>query len=138
MSENGSSEKIIAFVLYPGLTPLDLVGPLTALMTYGPVFRTVVVGERIEPMGSDTPLKLVPSATFDEITHPFVVIVPGGGLPTYQAMANLALRDWLCSVAEGAELVGSVCTGALILAAAGLLQGRQATTHWAHSKVLRR
>lgn len=57
-------------------------------------------------------------------------------MPTYQAMADTRLRDWLCAVADGAEIVGSVCTGSLILAAAGLLQGCQATTHWAHSKVL--
>jgi transcriptional regulator GlxA family with amidase domain len=67
-----------------------------------------------------------------------VVIVPGGGAPTIKAMGNLAIRDYLRQVADMAPVVGSVCTGALILAAAGLLEGRQATTHWAYHRLLER
>ena len=131
-------EKLIAFVLYPGLTVLDLVGPLQVLNSKGPVYRTVVVGEHLQPVETDTPLSVAPDKTFEEVPRPHILIVPGGGLPTYRAMANATIMNYVRSAADGAELVCSVCTGALILAAAGLLQGRRATTHWAHYKMLER
>ncbi len=139
MQGRAEIEKHIAFVLYPGLTPLDLVGPLQVFAFLGliaPEYRAVVVGERIEPMESDTPIKLVPDKTFDEVPDPFVIIVPGGSAPTIRAMVNETIRDYLCSAAETAEIVGSVCTGAMILAAAGLLEGRRATTHWGFARHL--
>ena len=141
MPTEGQGEKTIAFVLYPGLTVFDLVGPLqvlTALGTIAPEYRTVVVGERVEPMDTDIPgeMKMIPNNTFGEVPHPFAVIVPGGVTPTLRAMRNEAIRSYVRSAAESAEVVGSVCTGALILASVGLLEGRQATTHWAFYKVL--
>jgi transcriptional regulator GlxA family with amidase domain len=89
--------KTVAFVLYPGLTLLDLVGPLqvfASLRQFNDQYRPVVVAERLEPMATDGPLKVI-------------------------------------AAADTTPVVGSVCTGALVLAAAGLLEGRQATTHWA-------
>ena len=76
----GKEKKLIAFALYPGVTPLDLVGPLTVLRNLGPgwPFQTVVVGEHVEPMPTDTPLRMVPSKTFGEVPEPFSVIVPCG------------------------------------------------------------
>ncbi|MFI8392342.1 DJ-1/PfpI family protein [Streptomyces sp. NPDC085540] len=133
--------KTIAFVLYPGLTPLDIVGPLqvfAALSDLVPGYRTVVVGERIEPMGSDTPLSLVPSHTFAKMADPYAVIVPGGLVPTLAAMADENLLQNLRETASRSEVVGSVCTGSLLLAAAGLLEGRQATTHWMYRDLLTR
>jgi transcriptional regulator GlxA family with amidase domain len=135
------NEKTIAFVLYPGLTVFDLVGPLqvlSALSAFAPEYRMVVVGERVEPMDTDIPgeMKMIPNKTFEEVPHPFAIIVPGGVTPTLRAMSNEAIRRYVCSAAETAEVVGSVCTGALILASVGLLEGRQATTHWAFYKVL--
>ncbi|MFB6581428.1 DJ-1/PfpI family protein [Streptomyces sp. NPDC056402] len=138
---NVAPVKTIAFVLYPGLTPLDIVGPLqvfAALSDLVPGYRTVVVGERIEPMGSDTPLSLVPSHTFEEMADPYAVIVPGGLVPTLAAMADENLLQNLRETASRSELVGSVCTGSLLLAAAGLLEGRQATTHWMYRDLLTR
>ena len=139
MLTNEQSEKLIAFVLYPGLTPLDMVGPLqvlTSLSALAPQYRTVVVGQRIEPMDSDIHVQMLPDKTFDAMPRPFALIVPGGGVPTLRAMSNAAIRQYVRTAAETAEIVGSVCTGALILAAVGLLKGRQATTHWAFAKVL--
>ncbi|MEU1290103.1 DJ-1/PfpI family protein [Kitasatospora sp. NPDC005856] len=133
--------KTIAFVLYPGLTPLDIVGPLqvfAALADLVPGYRTVVVGERIEPMPSDTPLSLVPSHTFDGIPDPHALIVPGGLVPTLAAMADESLLRNLRETAARSRVVGSVCTGSLLLAAAGLLEGRQATTHWMYRDLLPR
>jgi transcriptional regulator GlxA family with amidase domain len=136
-----ADKKTIAFVLYPGLTVFDLAGPLqvlTALSAIVPEFRTTVVAERVAPTDTDIPgaLKVLPNATFDAVPDPFGLIVPGGVVPTLRAMNNEAIRGYVRSSAETAEVVGSVCTGALILAAVGLLEGRQATTHWAFYKVL--
>jgi transcriptional regulator GlxA family with amidase domain len=141
MAAEGQNEKTIAFVLYPGLTVFDLTGPLqvfTALSRIAPEYRTVVLAERLKPTATDIPgaLKVLPNATFAEVPHPFAFIVPGGAGPTLRALHNEAIRAYVRSAAETAEVVGSVCTGALILASVGLLEGRRATTHWAFYKVL--
>jgi putative intracellular protease/amidase len=98
----------------------------------------VVVAERAEPTDTDIPgeMKVIPNNTFEEVPHPFAFIVPGGVTPTLRAMSNEAIRGYVRSAAETAEVVSSVCTGALILGSVGLLDGRQATTHWAFYKVL--
>src|ERR671921_773987 len=141
MTTEEQNQKTIAFVLYPGLTVLDLTGPLqvlTALSEIAPKYRTVVVAERVEPTDTDIPgqMKVIPNNTFEEVPHPFAFIVPGGVTPTLRAMSNEAIRSYVRSAAETAEVVSSVCTGALILGSVGLLESRKATTHWAFYKVL--
>src|SRR5215211_2774676 len=111
----GHNEKTIAFVLYPGLTAFDLVGPLqviSQLAVTHPEIQPVVVGERIEPMDTDAGVQMVPDKTFAEVPHPFALVVPGGTQPTFKAMSNQAIRNY---VRSAAEIVGSVCMGALIL-----------------------
>jgi transcriptional regulator GlxA family with amidase domain len=127
------SEKKIAFVLYPGLTMLDMIGPLQVISGLGDPYEAVVVAETTDPMPvSGGLMSFAAPYTFDDIPHPFGIIVPGGGMPTIRAMANQRIRQYLLDNAEPAEFIGSVCTGALILAAAGLLEGRNATTHWGY------
>ncbi len=130
-----TSEKTIALVLFDDLTLLDLVGPLQVLRGLPPPYKTVVVGERLQPMMTDTGLALTPEKRFEDVPHPYVVIVPGGP-GSVASMANEAIQGYLHQVAPSAEVVGSVCTGALVLAAAGLLEGRRATTHWAYAAEL--
>src|SRR5215216_162883 len=137
--------KTIAFVTYPGLTLLDLVGPITTFLglTRGLVMpsrhcRTVSVGERVEPIDSDTPMALIPDKAFEEVPDPFGIIVPGGGISSLEAMGNERLLNYLRFAAHGAELVSSVSTGAFVLAAAGLLEGRKATTHPTYADLLKR
>jgi transcriptional regulator GlxA family with amidase domain len=131
-------KKLIAFALYPGATPLDLVGPLTVLRNLGIgwPFRTVVVGERIEPMATDTPIKMIPAKTFGDVPDPFAVVVPGGGPATIRAMRDESLLAYVRSAADTTEVVGSTGNGALVLAAAGLLAGRRAAIHWAYGELL--
>lgn len=132
--------KTIAFVTYPGLTALDLVGPLTVLDPLSALlpdeFRTVLVGEHTGLVSSDTPLRIAASHTFDEVPEPFAVVVPGGLEPTIEAMSDERLLAYLRRAGETAEVLASVCTGSLVLAAAGLLEGREATTHWAFLDLL--
>lgn len=132
-----AEEKIIAFVLYEGLTMLDLIGPLQVCNGLGAPYKPLVVAEHTNPMPvSGGVMQFSATHTFAEVPHPFGIIVPGGGMPTIRAMANDAIRNYLLENVDSAEFIGSVCTGALILAAAGLLEGRNATTHWGYQPEL--
>ena len=133
------TEKVLAFPVYPGVTPLDLIGPLTVLKTPGiggTRYRTVVVGERAEPLATDTPLQLQPAATFAEVPNPWAAVVPGGGAATLAATEDEALLSYVRSAARGARVVGSTGNGALVLAAADLLRGKRAAIHWAFREPL--
>ncbi len=139
MTADSSGETTIAVVLYPGLTALDLVGPLqvlTEMERLVPRHRTVVVGAHREPMTTDLPLQLVADGTFAEVPHPNVLVVPGGRNGTLRAMSDPDVRAYVRTAAAAADVVGSVCTGSLILGAVGLLAGRQATTNWFFAGVL--
>ncbi|MER7863025.1 MULTISPECIES: DJ-1/PfpI family protein [Amycolatopsis] len=132
-------KKTIAFVVYPGMTPLDMVGPLTVLegmASTAQEYRTVVVGETKDPVTTDNPLKLVATHTYDEVPSPYALLVPGGAAPTLKALADEKLVGYLRGAAANAELVTSVCTGSLLLGQAGLLKGRKAATHWMFRELL--
>ena len=133
--------KTIAFVIYPGLTPLDLIGPLQVLSELARIrseFRPMVVAERPGRLEGDSGIVFSVEASFDDVPHPFALMVPGGGAPTLEAMRHPPLRAFVKRAADAADVVGSVCTGALILGAVGLLEGREATTHWAYRDILER
>lgn len=139
------NDKTVAFVLYPGLTPLDLIGPLQVMTTlelieemFGvqPRHHVVVVAEGLDAVPTDTPVRIAATTTLEEVPEPDVIVVPGGGAPTLRQLANPALLDYLRKADRSAEVVASVCTGALLLAGAGLLQGRRASTHWAYHRFL--
>lgn len=141
------NDKTVAFVLYPGLTPLDLIGPLQVMSgletieeTFGvqPRHHVVVVAEDLDAVPTDTPVRVAATSTLNEAAEPDVVVVPGGGAPTLRQLANPVLLDYLRQADDHAEVVASVCTGALLLAGAGLLNGRRATTHWAYHRFLDR
>jgi transcriptional regulator GlxA family with amidase domain len=83
-------------------------------------------------------VRIAASSTLDEAAEPDIVVVPGGGAPTLRQLANPTLLDYLRRADRSAEVVASVCTGSLLLAGAGLLQGRRATTHWKYHRFLDR
>src|SRR5919107_5600803 len=115
MATDEHTQKTIAFVLYPGLTVFDLAGPLqifTGLSELVPEYRTVVVGERVEPMNTDIRVSMIPTHAFEEVPNPDVLLVPGGDVPTLRAMGNEPIRNYVRSAAETAEVAGSICTGA--------------------------
>jgi transcriptional regulator GlxA family with amidase domain len=121
----------IAIVLYPGLTVLDAVGPYEVLRLL-PDAEVRFVGAKAEPVVSDSGvLVLGVTHTYDETPAPDIVLVPGSTPRTATAMADKDLTGWLRRVHETTTWTTSVCTGALVLAAAGILDGRPATTHWA-------
>jgi putative intracellular protease/amidase len=120
----------IAILLYDGFTALDAVGPYEALAGL-PGAKVVFTAERAGPVAADTGmLSLIAAASLDEVPHPDVVLVPGSSRSTAAQMASAPVRDWLRCADEHTSWTTSVCTGSLILAAAGLLAGRRATSHW--------
>ncbi|MGF3129637.1 DJ-1/PfpI family protein [Streptomyces albidoflavus] len=135
-----TTTRTIAFVLYPGLTALDFVGPLqviSGLQELGLGFETVTVAAARQPLPTDSPVCVTASHTFEQVPAPYGLVVPGGGAPTFAALADEQLTGYVRQAAGGAEVVASVCTGSLILGAGGLLEGREAVTHWAAMPILR-
>lgn len=120
----------IAFLIYPGFTALDMVGPhymLTNLMGA----TTHIVARTKEPVTSDTGLVFTPSADFKSCPADLdIICVPGGTTGTVMAIEDVATIDFLRDRGQRAKFVTSVCTGSLMLAAAGLLDGYRATSHW--------
>jgi transcriptional regulator GlxA family with amidase domain len=126
----------IAIVLYPGVTALDAVGPYEVLrMLPGAEIR--FVSREAGPIVTDSGV-LVLGAThsYEETPSPDVVLVPGSEANTTTAMADGKLVRWLRRVHETSRWTASVCSGALILGAAGVLDGRPATTHWIAQRFL--
>lgn len=119
----------VAIALFPGNTALDAVGPYEVLQRV-PSFDVVFVGHRRGEVRSDNAmLGLLCDAAFDELTRPDVVIFPGG-IGTRTLIHDQTVLDWVREAHRHTLLTTSVCTGGLVLAAAGLLNGLTATTHW--------
>lgn len=119
----------IGFLLFPKVTQLDFTGPLQVLSRL-PGAEIHLIWKRIEPVPSDTVLVLQPTTTFADCPQLDVVCVPGG-FGTDALVDDQETLDFIRRQAAGAQYVTSVCTGALVLGAAGLLQGYRATTYWA-------
>ncbi|MFC8998089.1 DJ-1/PfpI family protein [Streptomyces rochei] len=127
----------IAIVLFDRFTALDAVGPYETLGRL-PDAETVFVAEQTGPVRTDTGnLALTADRTLADVPAPDIVVVPGGPGQTPQ-MENAALLDWLRAADATSTWTTSVCTGSLLLAAAGLLKGRRATSHWLALDVLGR
>lgn len=130
MPAHWMGKEQIAFLIYPGFTALDMVGPhymLSNLMGA----TTHIVARTKEAVTSDTGLVFVPSASFEECPADLdILCVPGGSTGTMKAIEDAATIEFLRDRGRRAKFVTSVCTGSLVLAAAGLLDGYRATSHW--------
>jgi len=124
----------IAFVLYDQFTALDLVGPYEVIARW-PGAEGQFVATAPDPVRADAGLVVSPTGTLDSLTAPDLVVVPGSGNPM-PALNDQALLDWVKHASQHATWMASVCTGASIYAAAGLLASRRANTHWAFRDVL--
>jgi putative intracellular protease/amidase len=125
----------IAIVLFDRFTALDAVGPYEMLCRI-PGAEAVFVSERPGPVRNDRDsLALVADKRLDDVPTPDIVVVPGGPGQSAQ-MENEVLLDWLRTADTTSTWTTSVCTGSLLLAAAGLLKGRRATSHWLALDVL--
>jgi transcriptional regulator GlxA family with amidase domain len=119
----------VAIALFPRLTALDAIGPYEVLQRV-PDLDVVFAGERRGEVRTDNGfLGLTVDAAFDEVPGPDVVVVPGG-VGTADLLGGGPYLDWLRAVHPGTRYTTSVCSGSLALAAAGLLDGLTATTHW--------
>lgn len=120
----------IAILLYPGFTALDAMGPYEVLARL-PGAELSFVAAQAGPVTADTGrLTVSADRAIAALPAPEVVVVPGGPAPLHAA-EDPATRSWLRAANETATWTASVCTGALALGAAGILDGRRATTHWA-------
>jgi len=123
----------IALVLYPGFTALDIIGPFQVLADvpgHDVVFVAAAAGSVVDHTGR---CPLIATASFAEVTSPDVVVVPGS---IRDEPPQPELVDWLRDVSSRPTWTTSVCTGSLALAAGGLLDGVDATCHWARASRL--
>jgi transcriptional regulator GlxA family with amidase domain len=138
--DNAARPHRVVMVAYPGAQVLDVVGPLEVFSRADRWFRetmgrnaityeTEVVAAAAGPIAMSQSLQLVATRSWRDVTACATLLV-AGGIGTAAALADTDLLDWLRGMARTTPRVGSVCTGALVLAAAGLLDGRRATTHW--------
>jgi cyclohexyl-isocyanide hydratase len=118
----------IGLLIFPKLTQLDLTGPVQVFSSV-PGTKLHLVWKRIEPVPSDSVLTLTPTATFADCPPCDVICVPGGA-GTDDMVNDEEVLAFLRQQADGAKYITSVCTGSLVLGAAGLLKGYRAATHW--------
>jgi transcriptional regulator GlxA family with amidase domain len=120
----------IAIGLYPGLTLLDVIGPYQVLSLV-PGHEVLLCAERTGPLSDDNGLVTLDVAhTFDEVPRPDVLLVGGGYATRALATADSAIVGWIAGAHPTTRFTTSVCTGSLLLGAAGLLDGVRANTHW--------
>jgi cyclohexyl-isocyanide hydratase len=124
----------VGMLLFPRLTQLDLSGPFEVMYRI-PGAQVHLVWKDLAPVRADSGFGILPTTRIDDCPPLDVVFVPGGG-GTADLMSDDPVLDFLAAQGQSARYVTSVCTGSLVLGAAGLLAGYDATTHWAYIDVL--
>jgi cyclohexyl-isocyanide hydratase len=131
------SMKIACF-LYHKFTSADLINPIT-VWQFVPGVTFEFIAARKGPVETDTGLSYVATHGYEDASpDPDVVFVPGGAKPTFDALSDEALLDAIARLGRNAKWVTSVCTGSLVLGAAGLLQGYRSACHWYPREMLRK
>ena len=118
----------IGIVLFPRVTQLDFTGPLQVFSSV-PGAKVHLIWKRIEPVPSDSVMVITPTVSFADCPQLDVICVPGG-FGTDDMVNDEEMLAFLRKQAEGAKYITSVCTGSMVLGAAGLLKGYRATSHW--------
>ncbi|MBO0862976.1 MAG: DJ-1/PfpI family protein, partial [Chloracidobacterium sp.] len=131
----------VAILIFDEAEVLDFCGPFEVFSVTGrgwehKPFDVFIVAEKSEPVTATNGLSVNPRYTIDDCPQVDILIVPGG-MGTRREMLNQTLIDWIKETAGKAEMTLSVCTGSLLLAKSGLLDGASATTHWAAMDLLR-
>lgn len=124
----------IGYLLFPGVQPLDLVGPFDVFAQFDEASQYLVWRD-LKPVRASGGLGLAPSHTFADCPALDILCIPGGS-GVEPLLEDPEVLSFIRRQAERARYVTSVCTGALLLGAAGLLRGKQATTHWAYHHLL--
>ena len=122
------------FLLFPNLTQLDLTGPYE-VFSHAPDGQLHLIWKDLAPVRSDKGMQILPTVTLESCPQLDVICVPGG-VGQMDLMDDAAVLSFLRTQAERAQYITSVCTGSLLLGAAGLLDGYEATTHWAMTDLL--
>jgi len=145
---NVSAPRQIAILAYPGVQSLDVTGPLEVFMGAQRLIETAGRGERGygvrilsadgAPLLTSSGLSITPHASIHDAPARIDTLIVAGGEGHALAAADPALLDWIAKTSAASRRTASVCTGAFLLARAGLLDGRRATTHWAAAEELRR
>lgn len=120
----------IGLVIFPGMTQLDMTGPYQ-VFSMMPDTRVLLLWKTLEPVTSSEGMTILPTATFNDCLSLDVLCVPGGAIGQVEMMQDAEVLEFLRQQGKTAKYITSVCTGSLILAAAGLLQGYRAACHWA-------
>ena len=130
-----SSKRRVVIVGFPGVQTLDVTGPAEVFRAAGlirpPGYEVTVAAAQKQPLATST-VSFVPDAALDDIGGTLDTLIVAGGTGARRAEDDPRLIDWIREAAKQARRVTSVCTGAFLLARAGLLDGCRATTHWAH------
>ncbi|MFD2414912.1 DJ-1/PfpI family protein [Amycolatopsis pigmentata] len=140
MTSHDQSARSVGILAFDSMEILDYAGPYDVFnvantISGKPTFSVHAIGVKPGPIVGRGDFAVLPPTTITECTPPDILIVPGGP-GTGPLVKDTEVIDWVRSAAENAELVVSVCTGALVLAAAGLLENRPATTHhWAFEEL---
>ena len=125
----------IAYVVYPDFTALDLVGPYEVISRW-PGAEIHFLSSASGPVRTDCGLTVLPTDTPETLTDPDLIVVPGSGNPL-PVLEDKVLLDWLAATAPSCHWTASVCTGAGLYAAAGLLEGKKTSTHWGFRDVVK-
>ena len=146
--KSSNRPREVAIVVYPGVQSLDVTGPLEVFAGARALieaqtrperpYRVRIFGRNRAPLVTSSGLTLVPDALLDEAPAEIDTLIVAGGIGSRTAVGDAVLIKWLARAAADARRTASVCTGAFLLAEAGLLDGRSATTHWAAAAELAR
>ncbi|WP_103070068.1 DJ-1/PfpI family protein [Aquimarina sediminis] len=125
--------QTVGILLYDGYFSLDAMGPLSVLSHMSPT-KTILVGRKKGIIASSSNVKTQVDYSIEDIDQLDILIIPGGFVETYKATQDKELLAWVQKIDKKSKYTVSVCTGAWILGAAGLLNGKEATTHWYKAK----